>query len=145
MSGPRMEDDTAFISPARHPYTWLLATLLSVSLALPATAAAAQGQQAQEAWRGLDVPRYPNGSNFQVEADTDEYELYFRSSDNARAVFDFYRNYLQKQGFRVARSKTKTQGFKADMVRGRGGPNGSIELDAKLESGLHKVEIEFDE
>ena len=125
---------------------WLLAALLPVSLALPANTASSQGQQqAQGPWRGLDVPRYPNGSDFQIEADADEYELYFRSSDNPRAVFDYYRGFLQKQGFRVARSKAKTDGFKADMVRGRGGPNGTIELHAKRENGLHKIEIEFDE
>ena len=124
----------------------LLAGLLFVSLALPVTAAPAQAQaQAQGSWRGLDVPRYPNGSDFKVEADTDEYELYFRSSANPRAVFDYYRAFLQKAGFRVVRSQAKTHGFKANLVRGRGGPNDTIELDAKLENGLHKVEIEFDE
>lgn len=141
----RLENGTLPGSPARRARTWLLAALLPMLLALPTMAISAQGQQAQGVWRGLDVPRYPDGSDFQVEADADEYELYFRSSDSARAVFDYYRSYLHKQGFRVVRSKSKTQGFKADMVRGRGGPNDTIELDAKLENGLRKVEIEFDD
>ena len=151
MSEQRRRSSGAFdlpssLRPVRGARVWLLAGLLPVTLVLPAGAASSQGQQpAQGTWRGLDVPRYPNGSDFQIEADADEYELYFRSSDIPRAVFDYYRNYLQKQGFRVVRSKAKTDGFKADMVRGRGGPNGTIELDAKRENGLHKVEIEFDE
>lgn len=153
MWGQRRRDDSSLSSldslrPVRGVRPWLLAALLPMSLAVPAAAASSQGQvqqQAQGSWRGLDVPRYPNGSDVQIEADSDEYELYFRSSDNPRAVYDYYRGYLQKQGFRVARTKTKAQGFKADMVRGRGGPNDSVELDVKLEGGLHKVEIEFDE
>ena len=73
----------------------------------------------------------------------DEYELCFRSSDNPRAVFCYHRGFPQKQGFRVSRTKGKTDGFKADMVRGRGSPNGTIELDAKRENAIHRVEIEF--
>lgn len=157
MPGQRRRSRKGSISrPACSIRAMFLAALFPMWLASPATAASlrgsdqpplqAQGQtQAQGPWRGLDVPRYTNGTDFQVEADEDEYELYFRSSDNIRAIFDFYRNYLQKQGFRVARTQTKQHGFKADMVRGQGGPDNTVELDAKLKDGRYKVEIEFDE
>lgn len=120
-----------------------LATLAVGSLGAMATGGFAQTQN--QTWRGLNVPSYPNSAGGQVEADDDEYEIYFRSSDDAKAVFGFYRDYLRTQSFRVVRSRTKTDGFKADMVRGRGGPDGTVELDAKLKDGRHKVEIEFDE
>lgn len=116
----------------------LLASPLAV-LALPGTALA------QEVWRGLNVPKYSNAADYNVKTDPDEYDIRFRSQDNAQAVFDFYRSYLQQQGFRVTDSKPTSHGFKADLVRGQGGPNDTIELDAKLKHGWHKVEIEFDE
>ena len=131
-----------------RPAAWLgKAALIAVSLGAFASADAAQTRSGGQsgAWRGLNVPSYANGADFQVEADEDEYEIYFRSTDDVKAVFGFYRDYLRKQGFRVARSRTKIDGFKADMVRGRGGPNDTIELDVKLKDGRHKVEIEFDE
>lgn len=136
-----------------------LAILIPMSLALTATAASSQEPapdsaasparsetqtQVEGPWRGLDVPRYPNGSRFHIETDSDEYELYFHSSDDVRAVFDYYRTYLEKQGFRVVRSKTTKNGMKANLARGQG-PNHTIELDAKLDHGRYKVEIEFDE
>ena len=121
-------------------------SLLAGALASPFVALAFPGvAPAQEAWRGLDVPRYSNATDFAVETDKDEYDIRFRSQDNVQAVFDFYRNYLQQQGFRVTDSKTTSHGFKADMVRGQGGPNNTVELDAKLKHGRYKVEIEFDE
>lgn len=142
----------------------LLAVLTPMSLVLSATAACsqepeqtkaqvqprsqaqAQGRtQVQAPWRGLNVPRYANGTGFQIETDEDEYEIYFRSHDDVRAIFEFYRGYLQQQGFRVTRSQNKEHGFKVDMVRGRGGPNDTVELDVKSKDGRIKVEIEFDE
>lgn len=133
--------------PTRRIGRWLLGGALPLALLFP-TAASSQvpaRTQAQGSWRGLDVPRYPRSADVRIEPDEDEYEIYFRSRDGVRAVFNYYRTFLQRQGFRVIRSVTKQNGFKADMVRGRGGPNGTIELDAKLKDGLHKVEIEFDE
>lgn len=120
--------------------------LLAAALALPSAILASPGAAlAQEAWRGLNVPKYSNATDLAVETDKDEYDVRFRSQDNVQAVFDFYRNYLQQQGFRVTDSKPTSHGFKADMVRGQGGPNDTIELDAKLKHGWHKVEIEFDD
>lgn len=124
---------------ARRP---LLAALLASAFAVPAFTGAAQ---AQEAWRGLSVPRYHNATDFDVKTDDDEYEIYFRSQDGVQAVFDFYRSFLERQGFRVTDSRTKSRGLKADMVRGQGGPADTVELDAKLKQGRYKVEIEFDE
>ena len=120
--------------------------LMMAALASPLAILASSGAAlAQEAWRGLNVPKYSNATDFAVETDKDEYDIRFRSQDNVQAVFDFYRNYLQQQGFRVTDSKTTSHGFKADMVRGQGGPNNTVELDAKLKHGRYKVEIEFDE
>ena len=116
----------------------LLASSL-ILLALPGTALA------QEAWRGLNVPKCANAADYNVKTDEDEYDIRFHSQDDAQAVFDFYRNSLQQQGFRVTDSKPTSHGFKADLVRGQGGPNDTVELDAKLKHGWHKVEIEFDE
>ena len=120
----------------------LLAALLGAPFAVLASSSEAL---AQEAWRGLNMPKYSNATEYNVKTDEDEYDIRFRSQDNAQAVFDFYRNYLQQQGFRVTDSKPTSHGFKADLVRGQGGPNDTIELDAKLKHGSHKVEIEFDE
>lgn len=120
----------------------LLTALLASPFAVLASSSAAL---AQEAWRGLNVPKYSNATEYNVKTDEDEYDMRFRSQDNAQAVFDFYRNYLQQQGFRVTDSKPTSHGFKADLVRGQGGPNDTIELDAKLKHGWYKVEIEFDE
>ncbi len=100
---------------------------------------------AQGAWRGLNLPKYPNAADYNVKTDEDEYDIYFHSQDNVQAVFDFYRDYLQQQGFRVTQSKPTKHGFKADMVRGQGGPNDTVELDAQPKHGRYKVEIEFDE
>lgn len=108
-----------------------------IVLALPGAALA------QKAWRDLTVPKYSNAADYTVK--TDEYDIRFRSQDNPQAVFDFYRNYLQQQGFRVTDSKPTSHGFAADLVRGQGGPNDTIEPDAKIRHGWHKVEIEFDE
>ena len=122
----------------------LLAALLASPFAVPASSSAAL---AQEAWRGLNVPKYSNATEYNVKTDEDEYDIRFRSQGNAQAVFDFYfyRNYLQQQGFRVTDSNPTSHGFKADLARGQGGPNDTIELDAKLKHGWYKVEIEFDE
>ncbi len=143
---------------ARSVRVLLLALALPLWLVLGAAAASSQEPapttanspsrsqpQAEGPWRGLDVPRYPNGDRFHIESDDDEYDIYFHSSDDVRAVFDYYRAFLEKQGFRVVRSTTRAQGMKADLVRGKGGPNDSIELDAKLEHGRYKVELEFDD
>ena len=120
----------------------LRAALLALPLAILALPSAAL---AQEAWRGLNVPKYSNATDYNVETDKDEYDIRFRSQDKVQAVFDFYRDYLQQQGFRVTDSKPTSHGFKADLVRGQGGPNDTIELDTKLKHGMYKVEIEFDE
>lgn len=116
-----------------------------VSLASAGVLAAPRTSQAQEAWRGLNIPRYAGASDFDVKTDRDEYDLRFRSQDNVEAVFNFYRDYLQQQGFRVTDSRPTSHGFKADMVRGQGGPSDTIELDVKFTRGRYKVEIEFDE
>ena len=120
----------------------LMTVLLAPLVAVPAFSNTAL---AQEAWRSLNVPKYSNATDYNIETDKDEYDIRFRSQDNVQAVFDFYRNYLQQQGFRVTDSKPTSHGFKADLVRGQGGPNDTIELDAKLKHGRYKVEIEFDE
>lgn len=120
----------------------LLAALLVSPLAVLAPLGTAQ---AQEAWRGLSVPKYPNATDYRVKTDDDEYKIYLHSQDNVQAVFDFYRKYLEQQGFRATESKSKSHGFEADMVRGQGGPNDTIEMDVKLKHGRYKVEIEFDE
>ena len=120
--------------------------LMVAALASPLAILASPGVAlAQEAWRGLNVPKYSNATDYSIETDKDEYDIRFRSQDNVQAVFDFYRNYLQQQGFRVTDSKPTSHGFKADMVRGQGGPSNTVELDAKLKHGRYKVEIEFDE
>lgn len=116
-----------------------LALGLLVALALSGAA------QAQGAWRGLTVPQYPSATDYNARQDVDEYEIRFRSQDDVKAVFDFYRSYLEQQGFRVTQTKPKRNGLKADMVRGQGGPDNTVELDAKLNRGQHKVEIEFDD
>jgi hypothetical protein len=114
---------------------------LPVALALSGAAQA----QTQEVWRGLSVPKYLNATDYGVRQEDDEYEIRFRSQENVQAVFDFYRSYLEQQGFRVTQTKPKSNGFKADMVRGQGGPENTVELDAKLRRGQYKVEIEFDD
>lgn len=98
------------------------------------------------AWRGLTVPNYPEATHLSVSSDDDEYELYFQSSDNLQKVFNFYRDFLVKQGFKVVSSKAEDGGtdLKADLSRGAGKAN-NIELDVKLKNGQYKVEIEFDE
>ena len=120
--------------------------LLAAAFASPfAILASPDAALAQDAWRGLNVPRYSNAADYAVETDKDEYDVRFRSQDGVQAVFDFYRTYLQQQGFRVTDTRPTSHGFKADMVRGQGGPNDTIELDVKMKNGRHKVEIEFDE
>ena len=57
------------------------------------------------------------------------------------AIFDFYRNYLQQQGFRVTDSKSKSHSFEADLIQRHGGPNATIEVNVKLKHGRYKVEI----
>lgn len=101
--------------------------------------------EASGSWRGLDVPRYPNGTDFRISTDEDEYKIYFQSQDDVRAVFDYYRDDLEKQGFQVTRTKPQEHGFKADMVREQGGSRHSVELDAKRDHGRYKVEIELAE
>lgn len=129
-----------------RPGAAIKGVLRAVLLASPLAALAPSGVAlAQEAWRGLNVPKYSNVADYNVETDKDEYDIRFRSQDKVQAVFDFYRDYLQQQGFRVTDSKPTSHGFKADLVRGQGGPNDTIELDVKLKHGWHKVEIEFDE
>lgn len=115
-----------------------LASLFVLSVPLGAASA-------QEAWRSLNVLRYSNASDYAVETDKDEYDIRFRSQDDVRAVFDFYRGQLERQGFRVTDSRPTSHGFKADLVRGQGGPSDSVELDVKLKGGWHRVEIEFDD
>ena len=115
------------------------------ALAFPVALAVSGAAQAQDAWRGLIVPRYPNVADYDARQDDDEYEIRFRSQDNVQAVFDFYRSYLEQQGFRVTQTKPKSNGLKADMLRGQGGPDNTVELDAKLRRGQYKVEIEFDD
>ena len=129
-----------------RPEATIKGALRAVLLASPLAVLAPSGVAlAQEAWRGLNVPKYSNVADYNVETDKDEYDIRFRSQDKVQAVFDLHRDYLQQQGFRVTDSKPTSHGFKADLVRGQGGPNDTIELDAKLKHGWHKVEIEFDE
>lgn len=115
----------------------------------PQQPSTASGQPTVEApqgpWRGLQVPAFPGAAELQVDSDTDEYELYFLSADQPRAVFDFYRAYLEQQGFRMVKEEAKQHGHKANFVRGQGGAGNAVELDAKLKGGRHKVEIEFDD
>lgn len=75
----------------------------------------------------------------------DEYDIYFHSADDMNKVFNFYRDYLTQQGFKVSKSEDKKHGFKANLARGQGGPDDTIELDVKMKHGRHKVEIKFDE
>jgi len=138
--------------PAAPGRRSLLAGLLAApvtALTVPGTAQAQaqqqQQQQQQGAWRGLNPPRYPNANDYRVTSDEKEYEISFSSPDSAQAVFDFYRGYLEQQGFRVTNSTTKASGLKADMVRGQGGPGGTIELEAEIRNGRHEVEIEFED
>ena len=128
-----------------RPRATIGGALLAVSVVSSLAVAPPGTARAQDAWRGLNVPHYPNATDYTVKADEDERDIYFRSGDDARAVFDFYRGYLERQGFRVTESRPTTHGFKADMVRGQGGPADKVELDAKLKHGRYKVEIEFDE
>ena len=120
----------------------LSAALLAAFLAALAPPGMAR---APDMWRGLNVPRYPNATDYTDKSDDDERDIYFRSQDDVRAVFDFYRGYLEREGFRVTESKATKHGFKADMVRGQGGPDSGVELDAKLKHGRYKVEIEFED
>lgn len=141
---PKNDDQGRWgIEPAKASRRPAMAALLAVPVAALAASRLAHAQQ--QAWRGLNVPMYPNATDHKVAADHDEYEIRFRSSDNVQAVFDFYRDYLQRQGFRVTDSRPTSHGFKADMVRGSGGPSDTVELDAKQKHGRYKVEIEFDE
>jgi len=120
--------------------------LLKGLLASPLIALAAPGAAwALPAWRGLDVPRYPNANDYHVTPGADEYDIYFSSQDSAQAVFEFYRGYLEQRGFRVTNSTATPRGFKAEMVRGQGGPGNTVRLDENFTNGLHKVEIEFHE
>lgn len=97
-------------------------------------------------WQGLKIPNYPGATNLSVSSDDDEYELYFQSSDDLQKVFNYYRDFLIKQGFKVDNSKSKDGGtdLKANLTRGKGAAN-NVELDVKLKNGQYKVEIEFDE
>lgn len=133
-------------------------TLLTAALVTGLSLAAAQGTTSpstttpgtastgasQGAWRGLNVPAYPGATNLSVSSDDDEYELYFQSRDSLQQVFNFYRDFLVRQGFRVASSESKDGGtdLKANLTRGQGAAN-NIELDVKLKNGQYKVEIEF--
>ncbi|MBN8727247.1 MAG: hypothetical protein J0H15_06015 [Xanthomonadales bacterium] len=139
-------------SPSRHPSIARASRALklrpAVHAALLVAAAALLSPRvapAAESWRGLDIPDYPQASNIHVESDADEYEIYFHSEDAVQAVFDFYRAALERQGFAVKDSKQTRRGHKARLVRGAGGPENTIELDAKPKHGRYKVEIEFDE
>lgn len=95
-------------------------------------------------WKGLTIPDYPNATEASVERDDDEYTIRFRSPDRPRATFDFYRAYLEKQGFQVVQRTTKRDGFEADLVRTRGGVREDVELEATVKDGRHEVEIELD-
>lgn len=123
---------------------WTRMTTLCICLVV-AVALAGPVQAQQTTWRGLDVPHYPHATNVHVETDHDEYDAYFNSSDSVGAIFDFYKAWLEKQGFHATRSKQKSKGFKAHMVRGSGGSGDRVELDAKRDHGRYKVEIEFDD
>lgn len=127
--------------PPRAARSWLavLFSIIFINLALPGAALA------QEAWRGLTVPKYPDATNYRIKTDSDEYDIYFSSQDNVKTVFEFYVNYLRQQGFSITESRPTKYGHKARLARGRGGPNDTIELDAKPKHGHYKVEIEFDE
>jgi len=72
--------------------------------------------------------------------------LYFQSSDSLQQIFNYYRDFLVRQGFKVASSKAEDGGtdLKANLTRGAGKAN-NIELDVKLKNGQCKVEIEFDD
>lgn len=118
----------------------LVGALLSVAVALMPS-----GAQAQEAWRGLTIPNYSNATELTVSQDEDEYEISFKSEDEPKQIFDFYVDYLQQQGFKVTKTKTKKDGYKADMQRDGGGRNNMVELDVKNRHGRHEVEIEFDD
>lgn len=98
------------------------------------------------AWQGLTVPNYPGATQLVVSSDDDEYELYFQSSDGLQKVFNYYRDFLVKQGFKVENSKAEDGGtdLKANLSKGTGKAN-NIELDVKLKNGQYKVEIEFDD
>ncbi len=130
-------------------------TLLAVLLATSSVYAAAETtshpvtatSEQPGAWRGLRVPDYPGATGLSVSTDDDEYELYFRSGDSLQQVFNYYRDFLERQGFRLRNSDTKDGGqtLEANLMREQGGPNDSIELDAKLRDGRYKVEIEFDD
>ena len=142
MAGKNLNSEECDSRPVSTTGMRSIAVLLTSLVAVPVFSNTAL---AQEAWRNLSVPKYSNATDYSVETDKDEYDIRFRSQDNVQAIFDFYRNYLQQQGFRVTDSKPTSHGFKADLVRGQGGPNDTIELDAKLKHGRYKVEIEFDE
>ena len=114
-------------------------------LLVPLLGFVAPAGEAQEAWQGLNVPKYSRATGCAAKADDDEYDITFRSLDNVRIVFDFYRDYLEQQGSRVTDGRPTSRGFKANLVRGQGGPNDTIGLDATPKHGGYKVEIEFDE
>lgn len=114
---------------------------LAFAALLPMGSAVAQ----QQAWRGFDVPAYPSATNATTGQDADDYEIRFQSQDDPKVVYDFYKNYLQRQGFSVVAERNKRNGFKADMTRGQGGPDDRIELDVKRKDGRYEVEIEFDD
>lgn len=127
--------------------TAILLTGLSYVAAQGTTAPATSATSTQpSAWQGLTVPNYPGATRLSVSSDDDEYELYFQSSDSLQKVFNYYRDFLIKQGFRVASSKSEDGGtdLKANLTKGAGKAN-NIELDVKLKNGQYKVEIEFDD
>jgi hypothetical protein len=120
----------------------LQAALAASSLAVLTSASVSW---AQDTWRGLSVPRYPRATDYHVKTDRDEYDIYFRSRDTVESVFNFYRDSLERQGFRIMSSRPTSHGLEAHLVRGAGGPDNIIELNAKLEHGWYEVEIEFDD
>lgn len=116
-------------------------------VAMPSTPVASGIQAAQQAvWRGLQIPDYPGATGVTVSKDDDEYELSFQSSDSLERVFAYYRDLLVRQGFQVRNTETDDRDErKADLRRGQGGSDDSIELEVELRNGRYRVEIEFDD
>lgn len=138
-----------FFSPsrARQSAARRVAARCLAAACLYGAALGAAGAQPAALWNRMELPLYPASQQEKLKVDSDEYEIHLRTSAEVQQVFDFYRDRLEQQNFRVTSSKTKKHGLKAYLQRGQGtAPEDLLELDVKRKgNGLIKVEIETGE
>lgn len=83
--------------------------------------------------------------------------MYFHANDDLRTIYNFYRDYLQREGFTASKTRVDTEEYKSTMHRGTSAsPQDRVDVSATPESdagcakvgltpGCVKIEIEIGE